>query len=128
MIKILLSVLVALTVAGCNGGACTYEDMPFRARIVSIEKRTMQSAYNLDPANTDFGMAVKLATNIPSQDTLYLDEMVKQKTDAAFVAQHHLSEGLVLEGMAHVRTSGTCAPGGYRFSDSTLNLSMRERN
>lgn len=121
MVKFLLPAFFALPLVSCNGGACTYEDRPFNARIISIEKRATQSAYNLNPADGEFGMDVKLATNIPSQDTLYLDEMVKQKTDTAFIKRHHLYEGLVLEGIAHVRTSGTCAPGGYRFADSTLN-------
>jgi len=101
---------------------CTYEDRPFKATIVSIEKSATPSPYERDTTSHDFGYRVKLMTNLPHRDTLYLDEMKEEKITQAFLEAHNFSTGRVLEGIAHVRTSGTCAPGGYRFADSTLNI------
>ena len=67
------------------------------------------------------GYLVKVVTNIPGQDTLNLHEMVEQTITDEYLQQHELEMGKVLKGEAHIITSGTCAPGGYRFSDSTLN-------
>jgi len=67
------------------------------------------------------GYDVKVTTNIPGQDTLELEEMVEQPITEEYLQQNELEEVAVLKGTATILTSGTCAPGGYRFTDSTLN-------
>src|SRR5829696_3225221 len=116
MYKLLLTAFILEFLIGCNGGPCVYKDVPFKATIVSIEKDTVQSA-TVDSTVISTDYSVKLETNIPHRDTLYLDEMTNQRTTKSFLEEHHLTEGTVLEGIANIITSGTCDPdGGYRFT------------
>lgn len=124
MYKILVAAFVLVVFAQCDeltvGGPCEYEDIPFKATIVSIEKDTAQSS-PYPYFNKDSVYRVRVVTNVRNSDTMDVSSMIEANITESYVKEHQLEVGTVLEGTAHLITKGTCHPGGYRFNDSTLN-------
>src|SRR5437763_1986293 len=110
MNKFFSAAIILIVLNSCNGGSCEYKDFPFKATIVSIERDTLKP-YSNPVADNDSVYKIKLVSTLEYHDSLELSQMTKQNITGSFLAQHHLTKGTTLEGIAHLRTSGTCEPG-----------------